>query len=275
MSIKIMTAVWELTLPDSEKLALLALADCANDEGWCWPSMATLSRKCSKSDRTLQKAIASLVEKGHLSRDERPGKGVLYRIHPRSDCTPENSSPPKPTTNTPEAASDNPKRNINSPLPPSGETNTADPGDQYWRVPAGRSWKEATGMLRELNRKPKHNSRRQRQASSGGQAVTPIGRCLASAPQRPVTDKARENEQSAAIHAKLKLNLGENTYNEWFANVALIYDDPGITVIVGSNFHQSRIEDQFQPKILAAARAILGANVRWVRVQAERLGRAI
>ncbi len=41
MSIKIMTAVWNLDLPDSEKLALLALADCANDEGLCWPSMAT------------------------------------------------------------------------------------------------------------------------------------------------------------------------------------------------------------------------------------------
>ncbi|MBK6707558.1 MAG: helix-turn-helix domain-containing protein [Sphingomonadales bacterium] len=47
MSIQIMTVVWELDLPDSEKLALLALADNANDEGYCWPSMATLARSAA------------------------------------------------------------------------------------------------------------------------------------------------------------------------------------------------------------------------------------
>jgi hypothetical protein len=191
---------------------------------------------------------------------------------------PKKVTPPTLCRSTPDTVSDKPSRTINSPQTPQAGSDQArerDPGDEHWRIPEGRSWKETTGMLRELNRKPKHNSRRQRQANSSGQAETPIGRCIASAPQRPVTDKARENEQSAAIHAKLKLNLGENTYNELFANVALIYDDPGITVIVGSKFHESRIEEQFQPKILATARAILGPNVRWVRVQAERLGRAI
>lgn len=109
MSIKIMTEVWEIKLPDSEKIALLALADCANDEGLCWPSMATLARKCSKSDRTVQKAIQSLCDKGHLSREERPGKGVFYYVHPRSDDTPESVSPPKATTETPEVFSAHPR----------------------------------------------------------------------------------------------------------------------------------------------------------------------
>ena len=54
MSVRIMTAVWSVTLPDSEKIVLLALADCANDEGLCWPSMATLAAKCSKSERDRQ-----------------------------------------------------------------------------------------------------------------------------------------------------------------------------------------------------------------------------
>lgn len=109
MSIKIMTAVWEMDLPDSEKILLLALADSANDEGECWPSMATLSKKCSKSDRTLQKSMRALCDKGHLSRNERPGRGVLYHIHPRNDVTPEAASPPKETTQTPEASSGDPR----------------------------------------------------------------------------------------------------------------------------------------------------------------------
>jgi hypothetical protein len=115
MSVRVMSAVWEINLPDSEKLVLLALADAANDEGVCWPSMATLVRKCSKSDRTIQAAIKGLCAAGHLIRDERPGKGCLYTVTPRSHCTPEAASPPKGTTLTPEAASDKPSRTIKQP----------------------------------------------------------------------------------------------------------------------------------------------------------------
>ena len=92
MSIRLMTAAWAVQLPDSEKLVLLALADCANDEGGCWPSMASLVAKCSKSDRTIQACIKALVQKGHIERDENPGKGCFYTVHPRSDNTPEASS---------------------------------------------------------------------------------------------------------------------------------------------------------------------------------------
>ena len=107
-----MTRVWDTPLPDSDKIVLLALADCANDEGGAWPSMATLVKKCSKSDRTIQASIKRLVEAGHLTRIERPGKGCNYTVHPRSDFTPEAASPPKRTTPTPEAASDKPSRTI-------------------------------------------------------------------------------------------------------------------------------------------------------------------
>jgi hypothetical protein len=77
-----MSLVWELDLPDSEKLVLLALADCANDEGHCWPGMKTLTDKCSKSDRTIQGCIRTLCAKGHLTRRETPGKGCNYTVHP-------------------------------------------------------------------------------------------------------------------------------------------------------------------------------------------------
>lgn len=118
-----MSAVWGVQLPDSEKIVLLALADCANDDGVCWPSMRALVEKCSKTDRTIQAAIKSLTAAGHLTRVERPGKGVLYTVHPgRSpeavsppkSLPPEDAAPPKPTTLTPEAASDKPSRTTNS-----------------------------------------------------------------------------------------------------------------------------------------------------------------
>ena len=109
MSIRVMTRVWDVDLPDSEKLVLLALADCANDEGFCWPSMATLARKCSKSDRTVQKAVKSLCQRGQLSREARLGKGVHYFVHPRSDCSPEEPSPPNASAQTPEANDVNPR----------------------------------------------------------------------------------------------------------------------------------------------------------------------
>lgn len=86
MSVRVMTAVWGIDLADSEKLVLLALADCANDEGHCWPSMASLAKKCSKSDRTVQKAIQALVSAGHLTRNEVAGKGCNYTVHPRSEA---------------------------------------------------------------------------------------------------------------------------------------------------------------------------------------------
>lgn len=108
-----MTAVWGLDLVDSEKIVLLALADCANDEGVCWPSVASLAKKCSKSDRTIQAAIKSLTAAGHLTRDERPGKGVLYTLHPTPEAAaPRKDCAPKPATTTPEAASDKPSRTI-------------------------------------------------------------------------------------------------------------------------------------------------------------------
>lgn len=112
MSIKLMTAVWEIDLPASDKLVLLALADCANDEGGCWPSMATLVKKCSKGERTVQAAIKSLADAGHITRDERPGKGCFYTVHPRNNCAPAKSAPPQKKTKTPAKSADKPSRTI-------------------------------------------------------------------------------------------------------------------------------------------------------------------
>lgn len=117
MSIAVMGAVWPLQLPDSQKIVLLALADCANDEGHAWPSIATLARKCSKCERTVQSVLRDLAKLGHVTRVEVPGKGCRYLLHPRNDCTPAAAAPrkecaPQPLPQTPAAAAPKPSRTI-------------------------------------------------------------------------------------------------------------------------------------------------------------------
>lgn len=101
MSIRIMSEVWKLKLPDSPMLLLLALADWANDDGVCWPSISKLADKTNKSERTLQRAIQELVKDGHLTRQENPGKGVLYIVHPRQECHPRQIVTPVTHVTTP------------------------------------------------------------------------------------------------------------------------------------------------------------------------------
>lgn len=108
-----MTAVWDMPLPDSEKLIMLALADWANDDGRCWPSIAQIVERSSKSERTVQGALKSLEAKGVLVRLMKPGHGTLYTLNPRSDCTPAAVAPPQGTTKTPAAVAPNTSVTIN------------------------------------------------------------------------------------------------------------------------------------------------------------------
>jgi hypothetical protein len=144
-----MSLVWELELPDSEKLVLLALADCANDEGRCWPGMAALVRKCSKSDRTVQGSIIALCSKGHLTRIEVPGRGCNYIVHPivrfadpRSGFTPEVASPPKRTTQTPEVASGK----------PSGTVIVKDSEERERAILKSPQWRAFKAMRRDIKK---------------------------------------------------------------------------------------------------------------------------
>lgn len=91
----------------------------------------------------------------------------------------------------------------------------------------------------------------------------------ATKPARPVAAKAKEDQRSEAMHAAIRRELGAAIYDKWFATSALIHDAPGVTVVVASEFQRSWIEDRFQPKIMAAARAVLGSGVRWVRFNVE------
>ncbi len=77
-----MSQVWDLTLPAFDKLVLLALADCANDEGLAWPSISTLKRKSGAGERTVYRAIVAMEALGILSIERIAGKGNRYTITP-------------------------------------------------------------------------------------------------------------------------------------------------------------------------------------------------
>lgn len=72
-----MTAVWDdaRTQSHSELLVLLALADWAKDEGYCWPTIPRLSTKARLSDRAVQQILGRLIETGRIKRIPGGGRG--------------------------------------------------------------------------------------------------------------------------------------------------------------------------------------------------------
>lgn len=148
MSIRLMSAAWEMDLPQTEKMVLLCLCDHASDHGVCWPSVLGIARRCSVSDRTVQKAIKALRERGILTWEEASGRAHKFTIDPRSIFTPENASPPKMTTETPENASgapenasDEPSITIKEPsedTPPDGDEDfSCSDFEESWNAIAG------------------------------------------------------------------------------------------------------------------------------------------
>jgi biotin operon repressor len=69
-----MSQVFECDLPTTEKFVLLTMADYASDSGESiFPSVETLARKTSLSDRSVQNSIQSLISKGYLTLSSKGG----------------------------------------------------------------------------------------------------------------------------------------------------------------------------------------------------------
>ncbi|WP_336922871.1 helix-turn-helix domain-containing protein [Aquipuribacter sp. SD81] len=81
MAIRLMTAVWDdESLPRGDVLLMLALADHANDEGACFPSINRLARRTRSSPSTVRRHLRSLREAGRVTVDAREGTSNVYRI---------------------------------------------------------------------------------------------------------------------------------------------------------------------------------------------------
>lgn len=101
MSIKLMSAIWPIEMASTQKFVLITLADQANDEGVCWPSAETVAKRTGLSERAVRYAIHALVKAGHLSTEARPGRSMVFTVHPEprhvvhpgTSCTPAPDAP--------------------------------------------------------------------------------------------------------------------------------------------------------------------------------------
>lgn len=71
MSIKAMTWAFALPLEPRAKIALLAIADNARDDGVAWPSRDTIAEKSSQSRATVKRKMKVLADLGVLALAER------------------------------------------------------------------------------------------------------------------------------------------------------------------------------------------------------------
>lgn len=86
-------------ISSTQKIVLISLADQANDDGVCWPSVRTIEKRTCLSERAVRSSVRQLEELGILKRNERAGRSTYYiintsKIYPCTTCTPAPSAPP-------------------------------------------------------------------------------------------------------------------------------------------------------------------------------------
>ena len=86
MSVRAMTWAFEQPLPPAQKLVLLVLADCYNDErGMCFPATDYIIGRASVSRATLFRIFNELEMGGYMTREERHSRegrqlSTIYRL---------------------------------------------------------------------------------------------------------------------------------------------------------------------------------------------------
>lgn len=87
---------WNHRLQPSAKVLLLALADIADDQGFCWPSNRTLAEKCCTSERTVQRMLKQFEDLGLITIERRfteAGRQTSNGYRMALGRTPDNLSP--------------------------------------------------------------------------------------------------------------------------------------------------------------------------------------
>jgi len=87
-----MIRVWDAPEPkqSTDRLMLLALADNANDKGYCWPSIDTMRVRCGlHSRRGARKVLERLAVAGYIERITRPGRSNVYRLSAKKLSVPD------------------------------------------------------------------------------------------------------------------------------------------------------------------------------------------
>lgn len=101
MSTIVMTACWPLQgMSPAQKAVLISLADNANDDGVCWPSVATIGSRTCLSERAVRNALRWLEEASLLTSHQRFGRSTWYTITPAA-YAPGTICPPAPDAPSP------------------------------------------------------------------------------------------------------------------------------------------------------------------------------
>lgn len=98
-----MSQVWELDLPRDEKIVLLAFADFADDDGYCYPSLDRIAWKCGYSRSSVKRKVAQLASRHLLGVvEEGVGRGNTsrYLIRPEKGSKLTRPGPEKGSSET-------------------------------------------------------------------------------------------------------------------------------------------------------------------------------
>jgi hypothetical protein len=97
VSLSTTVAAWAVNLSAIDKLVLLSLADHADSDGRCWPSVARLSNRCGMHRASVMRSLAALKAAGHITVEAGSGRLNHYRVHP---LQPESDSPRRPVADS-------------------------------------------------------------------------------------------------------------------------------------------------------------------------------
>lgn len=99
-----MTQAWDTECSNhTTKLVLIALADNANDQGVCWPSVPTLAKKCGLTRQGVMAQIGKLEEAKLLTVERTNGRGNRYVLNPSTRLTTHPSTRLTPPVNAVDA----------------------------------------------------------------------------------------------------------------------------------------------------------------------------
>jgi hypothetical protein len=127
LSTIIMSQCWPLEgMSIAQKAVLISLADNANDQGVCWPSIPTIARRVCASERAVQNAIKWLEQAKVVTANRANGRHTSYmvtpaaysprqEIHPRTKCTGAGDSPAQEMHHTPAGNAGVPPQEVHQP----------------------------------------------------------------------------------------------------------------------------------------------------------------
>ncbi|WKN20841.1 helix-turn-helix domain-containing protein [Azotobacter vinelandii] len=112
MSTIIMSVCWPLQdMTPAQKAVLISLADNANDEGVCWPSIARIAERTCLSERAVRNALRWLEEVQLLTSHQRQGRSTWYTVTPAA-YAPGSICPPASNAPTPAPAAPQPRHEL-------------------------------------------------------------------------------------------------------------------------------------------------------------------